>query len=270
MLQGVKNQTTPCPGRWWSSKARLRVGEEPSPGGSLQESTRARTPACRLARGANSQECQGWTRWGGGLGALAPAVCPLPSARGSREAPVAATHVATLAGGKPERARAGASWAGRTLRTGLGEEGRKSRSGLSPQGLGWGLWEEGTPGRRGQQGCHAAHNPVHHPACSWVLGRECPLPEDSGQATFHRPPLQPQAMTTGSQASQGVPQASWCPRTLYSHRTRRCSLRPSVRKAPLRPSPRLPRTAHRLLSVRACLLLLHPGPQVVVPLLGVP
>lgn len=29
---------------------------------SLQENTRARTPACRMARGASSQECQGWTR----------------------------------------------------------------------------------------------------------------------------------------------------------------------------------------------------------------
>lgn len=77
MLQGVKNQTTPCPGRWQSSKAGLRAEEEPSPGESLQESTRPRTPACRLVIGASSQECQGWTRWHGDLGTLAPAVCRL-------------------------------------------------------------------------------------------------------------------------------------------------------------------------------------------------
>lgn len=72
------------------SKAGLKEREEASPGRSWQGRSRARTPAYRLARGANSQECQGWTRWGSGWGTLAPAPCCL--ARGSREAPVAATH----------------------------------------------------------------------------------------------------------------------------------------------------------------------------------
>lgn len=90
-LQGIKNQTTPCPGRWQSLKAGLRAGEEPSPGGSLQESTRARTPACRLTRGANKPGVLRMDQVGQWLGNPGP--CPLPSARGSQEPPVAATHM---------------------------------------------------------------------------------------------------------------------------------------------------------------------------------
>lgn len=121
---------------------------------SLQENTRARTPAFRLARGASSQECQGWTRGVGGLGTLAPAICRLLSARGSREAPVV-----TLAGGKPASVRVehlgqapeGARTAkGSKDRSGGGGEEEQARAfptGPWLQALEGGhFWEEGSAG----------------------------------------------------------------------------------------------------------------------------
>lgn len=224
---------------------------------SLQKSTRARTPALQAGQRGQQPGVPRVDQVGRWLGNPGPCRRLGAPARGSQEAPVA-----TLAGGKPESARVEhrgqAPEEARTAKgskDGLGRRGERAGAGFPYRAL------ARSSGRRalGQQGCHVAHNFAHHPACSWVLGRECPLHEDR-PGHLPQAPRQPQAMTRLS--GQLVSKDPWAA-------TLRGAAAPSVRKAHhARPQgwPALPTGSSQSRLPPAP----PPGPRAVVPPMGCP
>lgn len=180
-------------------------GRELEPGADLLAGRRG--PPARNAKDGLSGEVA-WEPW----------PFPLLSAKGPpRDTCGCHAHLATLGRSgacKPPTLWPGAPRAG----TGRGKtpKGSKDRleklrgergmaaAGPSHRCAAGGSQKESTSGRGGSRGCHGAHYP-------WALGgewRRMPTPLKT-QARPHpmQAPLQPQAMTAGSQASPGCPQA---------------------------------------------------------------
>lgn len=256
MLQGVKNQTTPCPGRWQSSRAGLRAGAEPSPGGlcrktpepGLQPAGWPEGPAARSAKD-------------GPGGAVAWEPWPLPSARGSREAPVI-----TLAGGKPTSVRV--EHHGRAPEGARTAKGFKDRSGRRGGRAGAGFPHRALArgsGRRALLGGGVSRGvmlPTTLHTTQPALGS---LVENARSLkTEARPPSTGPTPATGNDRAL---RPAGLRGPLGSHSKRRCSLHPSVCKAHCTGPQGWPHRPQVPLS-HAFLLLLRPGPRAVVPSLG--